>query len=72
MANLPILGDQFQEPTSPDTTSAPSIPQPQIQTPLQKVLQNQRKKKNPRNPAPLAAQIGRSRRAYQRGDRWGS
>ena len=64
----------FQEPSSPDETSAPSeqIPtkaQP-IQNPVAKLLAARSKKKQ-RTPAALAAANARARRPRQPGMKWG-
>ncbi len=65
-----ILGDNFNSPPSDDPTSAPAMPQ--VQQPLPSVLSKLKKPTKLKNPNILAAAISRSKRALQRGDKWGS
>lgn len=71
------LNPSFNEPPTPDTTSATPLPdqqpgiQPQI-NPLQAALtQNRKKKQSLRPPGPLARQIGRAKLARQKGEKYG-
>ena len=69
------LGANFQEPSSPDTTSARPEPQLQQQTPgrqtLAQALSTKKKKKLAQRSAALQAAISRARRARPSSLKWG-
>jgi hypothetical protein len=69
------LGANFEEPSSPDQTSAPQIPaspQPTQQvSPLLAALQKSKKKQQARKPASLAAAIARAKSARPSARRFG-
>jgi len=69
------LGSNFQEPSSPDQTSTPQIPespQPQQQvSPLLAAILKSKKKQANKKPASLAAAIARAKSGHQGGHKWG-
>lgn len=60
------MGADFDEPKSKDPTSAPSESVPGNVEP-----QKQKKRRNPRDPGPLARAIASSKRAYQGKKKYG-